>query len=83
MIDLYVQSDTLPSANMFHNFWNICIEICELDPARFLTAQELAWQTALKKAEVNLYLLTLSVLEKLQKLIFEIPIILQTLNADN
>ena len=30
----------------------------ELDPARFLSAQGLAWQIALKKANVKLQLLT-------------------------
>ena len=34
------------------------LEICELDPTRFLTSQGLAWQTAFKKTKVNLELLT-------------------------
>ena len=33
--DLYVQSDTLQLADVFKNFRNKCIEIYELDPARF------------------------------------------------
>ena len=36
--DLYVQSDTLLLADAFENFRNKCIEICELDPAHFLSA---------------------------------------------
>ena len=38
---LYVQSDTI--------FRNMCLEIYELDPAKFLSAPGLAWQAALKK----------------------------------
>ena len=33
--DLYVQSNTLLLADIFENFWNICLEIDELDPVRF------------------------------------------------
>ena len=47
--DLYVQSDTLLLANVFENFRNMCLEIYELDPAKFLLAPGLAWQAALKK----------------------------------
>ena len=36
----------------------MCLKMCELDPARFLAAPGLAWQTALKKTEVKLDLLT-------------------------
>ena len=56
--DLYVQSDTLLLADVFENFKDKCIEIYELDPAHFLSAPGLAWQTSLKKAEVKLELLT-------------------------
>ena len=47
--NLYVQSDTLLLADLFENFRNKCIEIYELDPARYLSAPGLAWQTYLKK----------------------------------
>ena len=50
--DLYVQSDT------FENFRNVCLEIYELDPEKFLSARGLAWQAALKKTKVKLSLLT-------------------------
>ena len=33
--DLYVQSDALLLADVFENFRNKCIEVCELDPAHF------------------------------------------------
>ena len=47
--DLYVQSDTLLLADVFNNFRNMCIKICELDPAKYLSAAGLAWQAAFKK----------------------------------
>ena len=56
--DLYVQSNTLLLADVFENFINMCFEIYELDPAKFLSAPGLAWQAALKKAKVKLDLLT-------------------------
>ena len=56
--DLYVQSDTLLLADVFENFRNKCIEICELDPAHILAAPGLAWQACLKKIKVELELLT-------------------------
>ena len=36
----------------------MCLEIYELDPAKFLSAPGLAWQAALKKTKVKLDLLT-------------------------
>ena len=36
----------------------MCLEINELDPARFLSAPGLAWKAALKKTKVKLELLT-------------------------
>ena len=56
--DLYVQCDTLLLADVYENFRDNCIEIYELDPALFLSASELAWQAYLKKAKVELELLT-------------------------
>ena len=40
--DLYVQSDTLLLADVLENFRNMCLEIYDLDPAKFLSALELA-----------------------------------------
>ena len=34
--DLYVQSDTLLLAGAFETLTNMCVKICELDPAKFL-----------------------------------------------
>ena len=36
--DLYVQSNTLLSADVFQNFGNIFLEVYELDPGYFLSA---------------------------------------------
>ena len=55
---MYVQSYTLLLADVFENFRNMCIEIYELDPARFSSAAALAWQACFKKTEVGLELLT-------------------------
>ena len=55
--DLYVQSDTLLLADAFENFKDRCINTSKLDPAHFLSAPGLAWQTCLKKTEVELELL--------------------------
>ena len=43
--DLYVQSETSLLADVFKNFWNMCLEIYEPAPAHFLTAPGLAWQS--------------------------------------
>ena len=56
--DLYVQNDTLLLRDVFENFRNKCIEIYELDPAHFLSALGLAWQTCLKNTGVKLELST-------------------------
>ena len=40
--DLYVQSDALLLADVFHNFWNMCLTIYGLDPAHFLSVPGLA-----------------------------------------
>ena len=66
--DLYVQSDTLLSADVFENFRNVCLEIYEPYPPKFPSAPGLAWQAALKKTKVKLDLLSdilmLSMVEK-------------------
>ena len=46
--DLCVQSETLLLADVFKNLRNMCINIYDLDPAKFLSAPGLAWQSALK-----------------------------------
>ena len=56
--DLYIQSDTLLLADVFENFRNMCFEIYELDPAKFLSAPGLASQATLEKTKVKLALLS-------------------------
>ena len=56
--DLYVQSNTLLLADVFNNFRDMCIKEYELDPAHFLSLPRLAWQTCLKKTNIELELLT-------------------------
>ena len=56
--DFCVQSDTALLADVFESFRDKCLEIYELDPAHFLSAPGLAWQTCLKKTQVELELLT-------------------------
>ena len=41
--DLYVQSDTFLLAEVFENFRNMCLEIYELDPGKFISAPGVAW----------------------------------------
>ena len=56
--DLYVQSNTLLLADVFDNFRNMCLEIYELDPAKYFSAPGLTWQAAFKNAKLKLDLLT-------------------------
>ena len=42
----------------FENFTKMCLKIYDSDLVKFLSAPGLAWQAALKKAEVKLELLT-------------------------
>ena len=41
--DVHVQSDTLLLDDVFENFRNMCLEIYEPDPTRFLTVPRLTW----------------------------------------
>ena len=56
--DLYVRSDTLLLADIIENFRQSCLKNYELDPAHFVSLPGLAWQACLKKANVELELLT-------------------------
>ena len=42
-LHLFVQRDTLLLADIFENFRNMCLEIYELDPAKFVSAPGLEW----------------------------------------
>ena len=61
ILDLYAQTDTLLLADVYEKFRDKCIEIYGLDPSYFLSAPELAWQAYLKKTEVKLELLTITI----------------------
>ena len=56
--DLYIWSNTWLLADVFENFRNMCLKLYELDPAKFILALGLSWQTAFKKTKVKLDLLT-------------------------
>ena len=56
--DLYVRTDTLLLADIIENFRQSCLKNYELDPAHFVSLPGLAWQACLKKANVELELLT-------------------------
>ena len=47
--DLCVQSNTLLLTDVFENFQNMFLEICDLDPTYFFSAPGLAFASSLKK----------------------------------
>ena len=49
-----ILTDTLFLVDVFGNFRKMCLEIYQLDPAKFLSAPKLAWQATLKKTKVEL-----------------------------
>ena len=52
--DLYVQSDSALPADVFENFRGKCLDIDKLDPAYFLSAPGLSWQSGLKMTKQKL-----------------------------
>ena len=56
--NLYNEVDVLLLADVFENFRDICIKNYKLDPSHYYTAPGLAWDAALKVAEVELELLS-------------------------
>ena len=55
---MYLKSDTSLLADVFENFRKMCLEIYELDLAKFLWAPGLAWQAVLRNAKLKIELLT-------------------------
>ena len=55
--DLYVQRDTLLLADVFENFRNKCIEICELDPAHFFFCTRITMASLFKKDKSKIRLI--------------------------
>ena len=58
MIYMFKVTHYLLLADVLENFRNTCLEIYELDSARFLAARGLALQAALKKTKEKLDLFT-------------------------
>ena len=56
--DLYLKSDLLLLDDVFEKFREMCLEIYELDPVRFVWTPGLARQAALKNTEAKLELFT-------------------------
>ena len=46
--DLHLKNNTFLLADLFENFREMCLEIYQLDPAKFFSALGLAWQAALQ-----------------------------------
>ena len=56
--DFSLTNNILLLTNVFEDFRKTCLEIHELDPARFISASVLEWKSALKMPKVGLKLLT-------------------------
>ena len=52
--NLYLKIDTLLLGDVFETSRKMCLKICQLVPAIFLSTHGLAWQVALKKTKVGL-----------------------------
>ena len=57
-LELYNITDVLLLADVFENFWDICLKNYGLDPVYYYTAPGLAWDACLKMTGVNLELLS-------------------------
>ena len=55
---MFVRAERYIITDRFESFGCKCIEIYELDPAHFLSATGVAWQSCLKETEIELELLT-------------------------
>ena len=56
--EFYLRSDVLLLADVIEKFRKMCLEFYELDLIKLISAPGLAWQTALKKTQEELDLLT-------------------------
>ena len=51
--NLCIQSDRVLLVDAIEHFWNMCLEIYDLDSTRFFPAAELPWQSPLKRQMEN------------------------------
>ena len=56
--NLHVITDVLLLWDVFENFWNASLDKYELDPAHYYSSPGLSWDALLKKAGMELELLT-------------------------
>ena len=54
---MYLKSDTLLLADVLENFRKMCLEIYQLETAKFHSAPRLPWKAALQKSKAKLDLL--------------------------
>ena len=57
-LKLYNETDVLLLADVFENFWDLCLKIYGLDPTHYYTSPGLAWDACLKLTGVELELLS-------------------------
>ena len=66
--DLHLKSNTLLLA-VFQNFRSMCLEIYDLDPARFLSAPDTVWKATLQKTNIRKtkdYIITKVIMKKVK-----------------
>ena len=57
-LKLYLTSDVCQLADVFQNFRDICFNMYKLDPAYFISAPQLSWNSAFKKLHLKLELIS-------------------------
>lgn len=56
--DVYLKSDVLLLADVFEEFRKVCMTNYQLDPAHYVSAPQLSWDSMLKMTECNLELMS-------------------------